>query len=357
MEKIAVALLIALVMPLLLTPLVKKLAFKVGAIDKPNSRKVHSGIMPRMGGLAIYVAFMTAVLIAVPLTKPVLGLLISATCIMILGIVDDIKGLSPKIKLAGQIGAALILVAFGVNVNLITNPFNGVIMLGVLSIPVTLFWITGITNAVNLIDGLDGLAAGMAIIASFTLAAIAWMEGQSVVTYLALILAFSILGFLKFNFYPAEIFMGDSGSMFLGFTLAALAIMGLAKGATVISVFIPILILGVPILDTVFAIVRRHLNGQPIFQADKEHLHHRLIAIGLSHKGTVLVIYGLNVVLSISAIMLTMLTTAQCVMILTILSVAIIIGAEKIGVIPALLHLDKIDLTKRDENTFHHGGK
>jgi UDP-GlcNAc:undecaprenyl-phosphate GlcNAc-1-phosphate transferase len=361
MVKLAVAIVVAFLLPLVLTPLVKKLAFKVGAIDAPNKRKMHNRIMPRLGGLAIYAAFIAVVLALIPLTKPILGLLAGATLIMLLGVFDDIKGLSPRIKLLGQVGAALVVVSFGVDVVYITNPFQGMmdsgvfsfagISLGLLSIPVTVFWIIGITNAVNLIDGLDGLAAGMAIIAAVTLAVIAWTEGHMAVVYLSLILAGATLGFLKYNFHPAQIFMGDSGSMFLGFTLATLAIMGLGKSVTIISLLIPILILGVPIFDTAFAIIRRYLNDKPIFQADKEHLHHRLLALGLSHKQTVLVIYGLNFVLATSAVLLTQLTTAQGMMILTLLSVAGLMGAERLGIIGAGIGLPK------DEETYHQSGK
>ncbi|MDW7674356.1 MAG: MraY family glycosyltransferase [Bacillota bacterium] len=333
MEKIVAAIMVAFVIPLICTPLVKKLAFKIGAVDAPNHRKVHSKVMPRMGGLAIYLAFIAAVLVGLPLSESLMGLILGATIIVAIGILDDIRDISPKLKLLGQIAAALILVHFGVDVEFITNPFNGVIALGMLSIPVTIFWVIGITNAVNLIDGLDGLAAGTAIITAITLAIVAWTEGQTVVMYAALILAAATLGFLRFNFHPAQIFMGDSGSMFLGFVLATLSILGLGKSATVISIFIPILILGVPILDTAFAIVRRYLNHQPIFSADKEHLHHRLLAMGLTHKATVVVIYGIHLVMGLSAVLLTFLTTAQGVMILSMLSIIIILGAERLGII------------------------
>jgi UDP-GlcNAc:undecaprenyl-phosphate GlcNAc-1-phosphate transferase len=376
MEKLAVAIVVAFMLPIVLTPLVKKLALKMGAVDAPNQRKVHSRIMPRLGGLAIYAAFIAAVLAFVPLTKPILGLLAGATLIMLLGVVDDIRGLPPRLKLLGQIGAALIVVYFGVSVGYITNPLKGMvdsnllsfggeipgwvlqneISLGFLSIPFTIFWIIGITNAVNLIDGLDGLAAGMALIASVTLAIIAWTEGNMAVVYLALILAGATLGFLKYNFHPAQIFMGDTGSMFLGFALASLAIMGLGKSATIISLLIPILILGIPIFDTALAIVRRYLKAKPIFQADKEHLHHQLLALGLSHKQTVLVIYGLNGVLGASAVLLTQLTTAQGMMILTVLSVAGLLGAERLGVIGSRFSLAKDSLAK-DKETFRQSGK
>lgn len=290
--RLLVTSLAALILALVITPWVKKLALRWGALDAPGERKVHCQVMPRMGGLAIYLAFTAVVLFTQPLARPVLGLLVGGGWIMALGILDDIKELSARKKLVGQILGALILVAFGFRVEFVTNPFmEGLILLGKLTIPVTILWIIGVTNAVNLIDGLDGLAAGTSAIAAMTMAVVVVLEGLAnpglgetafAAVHLALILCGSILGFLRYNFYPARIFMGDSGSMFLGFTLAALAIMGLTKGATVISVFIPIVILGIPLLDTVFAIIRRLFNGQPIFQADKNHLHHRLLEKGLS---------------------------------------------------------------------------
>ncbi|MGF7184594.1 UDP-GlcNAc:undecaprenyl-phosphate GlcNAc-1-phosphate transferase [Desulfitispora alkaliphila] len=333
MEKAFLAMMLAFIVALVLTPVVKSLAFRVGAVDNPEQRKVHKKIMPRMGGLAIYLGFIGAVLTTQPLTNQIIGLLLGGTIIVVIGIADDIVGLQPKVKLLGQIVAASVLVLFGIGVEFVTNPFDGMISLGILSIPFTILWIVGVTNAVNLIDGLDGLAGGVTAIAATTLAVVAWTEGQTLYATCALILAASTMGFLKYNFYPAKIFMGDTGSMFLGFNLATLAVLGLGKGATVISLFIPIVILGIPILDTAFAIVRRYMKNQPIFKADKEHLHHCLLAVGLSHKQTVLVIYGLNSILGASAVMLTMLTTAQAVMILLILFTGIVLGAEKIGVV------------------------
>lgn len=318
----------------ILTPVVKKVAVQVGAVDKPNERKVHSKLMPRIGGVAIYLGFMAAVLVSGETGRMVSGILISGTLVMILGLVDDIKGISPRNKLAGQVLAGLVLVSFGIEVDFVTNPFTGgIISLGYLSIPVTLFWVTGVSNAVNLIDGLDGLAAGVSIIAAVTLAVVAWTQEQYTSVYLALFLAAGVLGFLRYNFHPAQLFMGDCGSLFLGFNLGALAVMGLSKGATVISLFIPVIILGIPIMDTFFAIVRRFFNKKPIFQADKGHLHHRLLAMGLSHKQSVLVIYAITFLLGSSAVLLTMLTTAQSVFILIIISAAILVGANKIGII------------------------
>ncbi|MGI6713175.1 MAG: glycosyltransferase family 4 protein [Bacillota bacterium] len=325
---------LALIISYMLTPVMKKVGILVGAVDKPDHRKVHKGLMPRIGGVAVYFGFIVAALLTQDLNGPVLGLLLSGTLIMLLGFVDDVKGISPKIKLLGQILAALVLVYFGVRVEFITNPFTGgIISLGYLSIPVTLFWLTGVTNAVNLIDGLDGLAAGVSIIASVTLAVVAWMQGQFTAVYLALFLAAGTMGFLRYNFNPAQLFMGDCGSLFLGFNLGALAVMGLSKGATIISLFIPVVVLGIPIMDTLFAIVRRFSNKKPIFEADKGHLHHCLLQRGLSHKQTVLIIYAVTLLLGSSAVLLTMLTTAQSVLILIGISAVVLVEANRIGVI------------------------
>lgn len=328
------ALVLACLLSLGTTPFVKKLAIKLGAIDAPNARKVHRTVMPRMGGLAIYFAFTVTVLLTQPLTQPLMGLLLGGTIIILVGIFDDIHGLSPHWKLVGQLAAAVVLVAFGYHVDFVTNPFgSSVIPLGILSIPVTIFWIIGVTNALNLIDGLDGLAAGTSVIAALTMAVVAWIDGHSAMGILALILAASTLGFLKYNFHPAQIFMGDSGSLFLGFNLGALAILSLTKGATVISIFIPIVILGIPIMDTAFAILRRFLNQKPIFQADKKHLHHCLLELGLTHRQTVLVIYVINFCLGASAVLLNQLTTEQSSVLLIGLATAVILGANKLGVI------------------------
>ena len=324
-----------------LTPWVKRLALKIGAVDLPNERKVHQGVMPRLGGFGIYLGFVAVVLLTGNINREVLGLLLGATMIMGIGIIDDTRGLSPKIKLLGQISAALILVAFGIRVDFLTNPLAGMIdigqdgMIGLnkLVIPVTVLWVVGVTNAVNLIDGLDGLAAGTASVAALTIAVISFFEGQMVEFYLALVLAGAVMGFLRHNFYPAKIFMGDSGSMFLGFSLSALAIMGLTKGATVISLFTPLVILGIPIMDTLFAILRRFGSRQPIFKADKKHLHHCLLDMGLSHKQTVLVIYAVNVCLGFSAVMLTRLTTEQSMLMLMAITVLAILAANKIGIL------------------------
>ncbi len=330
--KVLLAGILACVVSFIITPFIIKFAHKIGALDNPDERKVHKNVMPRLGGLAIYLSFIITVLISNSLTKPLTGLLLGSTLIVFIGIIDDIKGLSPRIKLLGQISAALVAVYFGVKVQFLTNPFSDMIILGKLAIPVTVLWIVGVTNALNLVDGLDGLAAGIASIASLTMGVIAFIEGQFASAFLAIILFSSIIGFLKYNFHPAKIFMGDTGSMFLGFSLSIIAIEGLTKGATVISVFIPVVILGIPIFDTAFAIIRRFINGQPIFQADKQHLHHRLLDLGLSHKQTVLAIYFISIMLSASAVLLTKLSTEQGSLILIVISTAVLIIANRIKV-------------------------
>ncbi|MCW2278835.1 MraY family glycosyltransferase [Heliophilum fasciatum] len=330
----------AFVLALVLTPAVRWFAFRIGAVDVPTGRKVHSRVMPRLGGLAIWAGF-TIVACALGWWKPELwrpemtGLLIGSFIIVLTGVLDDRFDLSPKIKLIGQVAAAGAVIPFGLSVDFVTNPFINpdVLELGWLKIPITIFWIIGVTNAVNLIDGLDGLAAGISAIAALTLAVVSWTQGQILVAYLALAIGAAAVGFLKHNFHPATIFMGDTGAMFLGFVLACLSIMGLAKVATVISVFVPILIVGIPILDTGFAIFRRYQKGQPIFQADKGHLHHRLLELGFSHPQTVLIIYGINAVLGITAVILTSVSTAQSVFVLIFVASLILVLADRLGIV------------------------
>ncbi len=327
--------LIVLALSWALTPLVKKLALRVGAVDKPDPRKVHKTLMPRMGGLAIFLAFTVGVLLWGGLSLRVIGLLISSAMIVALGIVDDIHSLSPRLKLLGQLLASVVLVSFGVYVKFLSNPLGeGMLDLGWLGVLVTIIWLVGITNAVNLIDGLDGLASGWSAISALTMALTSLLSGELWAGVLAVFLAMAALGFLKHNFHPASIFMGDTGSMFLGFALGALSIMSFSKGATVMTVFIPILILGVPIFDTSFAIFRRVRSHKPVFQADKGHLHHRLLSLGLSHRQTVLVIYGITLVFSALALLLTLLTTTQSIILLLIVLVLILLLANRLRHLP-----------------------
>ncbi|WP_104373627.1 MraY family glycosyltransferase [Desulfocucumis palustris] len=335
------SLLAAFAVALLITPWVRKKAFDWGAVDHPDQRKVHSKLMPRLGGLAVYLAFVPAMLMVQPFNKFTAGLLVGITIIILLGIADDIKGISPWVKLSGQIVAAAAVIPFGIKVDFFTNPFNGdIINLGIWAVPVTIFWLIAVTNAINLIDGLDGLAAGVSGIAALTMAAVAWTQfsvlglaGQSESILLPLILAASILGFLKHNYHPATIFLGDSGSMLLGFSLGAFSVVSLTKSFTAVSVILPLVILGIPLLDTICAILRRYQKHKPIFQPDREHLHHQLMALGFTHAQAVLVIYGISLVMGVSAVVLNIISTDQAAVLLLMLSALVLIGANKIGVL------------------------
>lgn len=329
-----VAILSAFVIAYFTVPLAIKLAFKIGAIDKPDARKVHSNSMPRLGGVAIFIAFLLPLCLVIDKNHaPFIGIILGGLVIFAVGIIDDIYQLSAKVKLVGQVLAASIAIYYGVMVHFVTNPFDGLVSLGFLSIPVTLLWIVGVTNAINLIDGLDGLAGGVSIIAAGTMGIIALLQGQPEVAFAAFLLVAAVLGFLPYNFHPAQTFMGDSGSNFLGFVLGCLAIMGTAKSATMISLFIPIVILGIPIFDTFFAIIRRINKKAPIFKPDKEHLHHRLLSLGMGHTQCVLTIYGISGVFALVAILLSMTTNPKAMLVLAILLFLILLGADRIGLL------------------------
>lgn len=296
--------LIAAVISMLCTPLAVKLAFKIGAIDVPNDeRRVHSKPIPRLGGIAIYFGAVISIIIILPFTKEWAGVLIGGTLILITGILDDMYKLSPKRKLICQTVGAMVLYFFGIQINFIGTPFSEgyVFFPEVISFIVTIIWVVGITNTINLIDGLDGLAAGVAAIASISLAYIAYMNQRPDVALFTLAIAGSAVGFLPYNFNPAKIFMGDGGSLFLGFMLSAVSIIGPMKGAAAIATVIPVLVLGLPIFDTAFAILRRMYRGKPIMEADKGHLHHRILSTGMDQKRTVIILYTLSAILGVAA--------------------------------------------------------
>jgi UDP-GlcNAc:undecaprenyl-phosphate GlcNAc-1-phosphate transferase len=344
---------------LMLTPVVKRFAFWVGAVDAPNHRKVHTRIMPRLGGLAIFLAFVGAYFIVSPAIEPqksdvAVGLLVGGAIVVLVGALDDRFDLSPKVKLLGQILAACVVVYSGVVIDLVNVPFGDTtISLTWLAVPLTILWIVGVTNAINLIDGLDGLSAGVSGIATATIMVLALMMGNVTVILLSVILLGSIIGFLFFNFHPAKIFMGDSGALFLGFSLATLSILGF-KMATVVSLLIPVMILGVPLSDTFFAIMRRWVNKTPISAADKSHLHHCLLQLGLSHRQTVLVIYGIALVFGLCSVIFAQIqdTLWAMVILIAILLSVMVVGAEAIGIIsksrkPVLRFLQKLAKKKQ----------
>lgn len=341
MSNLIFGLLTSLIIAFVATPYVKRFAEKIGAVDAPNQRKVHTRIMPRLGGLAIYIGFLAAFFLFVPYAaKPeLLGILIGGTIILAVGMLDDKYQLSPKWKLLGQlIATAVVVVPFGLKVGIVNLPYSGSIdftsgWLLWLAAPITIFWIVGVTNAINLIDGLDGLSAGVSAIATATMAVMAILMNDMIVATYCFVLLGAILGFLYFNFHPARIFMGDTGSLFLGFNLAALSIMGF-KEALFVSFIIPIVVLGVPLWDTFFAIVRRIVNKKPISSPDKGHLHHCLLKMGLSHRATVLTIYSISIFFGTMAIVLSKTTELwTTIIIMAILLFVIHMATEVIGLV------------------------
>lgn len=335
-------LVLAFIASIVLTPIVKRIAFRVGAVDRPNYRKVHARIMPRLGGLAIFGSFIIGYFILRP-DDPVLSsgeaaflpvstaILIGAFIIIITGVFDDMMEITAKAKILGQLLAAgIVVIGGGIEISFINLPFGGELDFGYFSIPLTIIWIVGITNAINLIDGLDGLAAGVSSIALITLAVMAFIMGDMFVMSLAAILAASSIGFLVYNFHPAKIFMGDTGALFLGFMISVLALMGF-KNVTVVALIIPIIMLGVPISDTFFAIVRRVRQKQSISAADKSHLHHCLLNIGFSHRQTVLIIYGIAALFGLAALLFSQATLWGGILLISVMLIAIELFVEVVG--------------------------
>ena len=293
------------------TPLVRRFAFKIGAIDIPkDNRRMHKKPTPRIGGLAIIFGFTVATLCFAQPSRQLYGTLAGAAIIAVMGVIDDCKNLPAKLKFVIQIIAALVVVFAGdIKIDVFTNP-NFLsdnpywVLPEWLSVTLTVIWIVFITNAVNFIDGLDGLAAGVSAIMSISLVFISIRVGEYSIAILGIALMGSCFGFLPFNFNPAKIFMGDTGSTFLGFMLATLSIQGVFKSYAVISFAVPLLILGLPLFDALFAMIRRILRGQSPMTADRGHLHHRLVDMGFSQKQTVFILYAISGVLGITAVLL-----------------------------------------------------
>lgn len=325
------------------TPIVKFLAYRCGAIDVPkDDRRVHKKPIPRLGGLAIFYGFIVSVFCFADINTEFRGILIGASIIVILGIFDDILDINALAKLIVQIIAALIVVYHGVKIDILRNPFSdgGYFNFGFFSYIITVLWIVGITNAVNFMDGLDGLAVGISSITAVTLVTISLLVGAYEIAVFALALAGSGFGFLPFNFYPAKIFMGDTGSTFLGFMLACLSILGLFKLYAAISFAIPVIILGLPIFDTGFAIMRRIFKGQSPMLPDRGHLHHMLIDLGFTQRHAVTILYITASLLSLSAIVAMIRDEIKS--IILICSVLIIIISGRKFIVSAMIN-DNID--------------
>ena len=310
----------AFLLSLLLTPIVRFIAFRVGAVDNPNARRVNEVPMPSSGGLAIFLAFLMSSLIFMPmvLKQPIwtisyfdyiLPVVIGGFIITATGFIDDIYELKPKTKMAGIILGAVIVWAFtDFRFDSFKIPFGGPLLQfnSVVTFFLTVFWIISITNAMNLIDGLDGLVSGVSIISLITMALVSYFFLPQIDFYLTvtiLLLIACIAGFFPYNYHPAIIYLGDTGALFIGFMIGVLSLQGL-KNSTAVAVVTPVIILGVPILDTTVAIIRRKLSGRPATEADKMHLHHRLLAMGFTHRGAVLVVYGIAILFSLIALLL-----------------------------------------------------
>ncbi len=327
------AFLTAGVLAFILTPFVKNLAYKIGAIDVPkDDRRMHNKPIPRLGGLAMFFGFLLSVLLFVPITIEMQGILLGAVVIVILGVIDDVVSLPALLKFFVQIFAALIVVFHGTVIEVFSNPNflsdRMYVDLGMWSIPVTVIWIVAITNAVNLIDGLDGLSVGVCTIASISILVIAMLVSEYNIVVLMAALAGACIGFLPFNVNPAKIFAGDTGATFLGFILATVSIQGMFKTYAVLSFAIPFLVLGLPIFDTMFAIGRRLLRGQSPMQADRGHVHHRLIDMGFSQRQSVLILYLISGILGISAVMLASNGAAKALIFVVAVIAAVIVGAR-----------------------------
>ncbi|WP_300637150.1 MraY family glycosyltransferase [uncultured Oscillibacter sp.] len=309
---VALALLAALVISFLMTPVVKTFAYKVGAVDVPkDARRMHKIPIPRLGGLAIFIGFMVSVLVLgnVRGNGQMQSILLGSVIIVVLGVVDDIMALPAMLKFVVQIAAALIPALNGVVIQAFSNPniFSDSLywVLGPLSVPFTVLWIVAITNAVNLIDGLDGLANGVSAISATTMLVIALLASEAEVAVVMAALVGACVGFMPYNLNPAKMFMGDTGATFLGYILATMSIQGLFKFYAVISFAVPFLILGLPIFDTAFAFIRRIAHGQSPMHADRGHIHHRLIDMGLNQKQAVATLYVISAMLGLSAVVLT----------------------------------------------------
>ena len=327
----------AIILSVILTPIVKKAAFRLGVVDIPkDKRKIHKKPIPLLGGIAIYISFIVALIFKKgPLTLEEIGIILGSTVIVIGGFIDDKYDMSPAKKILFQLVAAICLIMCGLKIQFITNPFfdQSTLYVGLhaFAIPVTILWVIGITNALNLIDGLDGLAAGVALISCITMFVIAILNQRWEAAILTSILSGSILGFLPYNFNPASIFMGDTGSQLLGFLLAAISIEGAIKSATAFAIVVPILALGLPIYDTLFAMIRRKINGKPIMQADRGHLHHRLLDMGLTQRQAVIIMYLISAVLGSFAIIAMQISNQKSYFLLTTIMLSLILIAWKCG--------------------------
>ena len=297
---------IAFIVSYILTPYMAQVGKKQNMVDLPGHRKIHQEAIPNLGGIVIFFGFLLSLLFVVQIEGQVKALLIGGVIILLLGVVDDIVDLSPKYKFIIQMVPALIVIIYNSDLikSFIVNQLKIFDLLGYLLYPILIFWIVGVTNAINLIDGLDGLACGTSLIALVTFLILCLRLNLEALSLISIALAGSMLAFLRFNFYQAKIFLGDSGSTFAGFMLASIGALWALKSGNAFFILIPMIVLALPIFDTLFAIWRRYRGHYPIFQADKGHLHHRLLARGIAHKNVVFILWGISAICSIIALVL-----------------------------------------------------
>lgn len=305
-RQLAILVAVAAIVTLIVTPIVRGFSLRAALVDRPGGRKVHTKAVPRLGGVGIFSGFIAAALVElagelawgwprvfIEADGPMIGMMAGLVVIFAVGLVDDIRGLTPGAKFIGQLLAAALPIAAGLRVEFVGNPFGGgIFQLGLLSYPITALWIVGFANVFNLIDGLDGLAAGVAGIAATSFLFLALQMNQPVAAALAAIMIGACVAFLRYNFNPASIIMGDSGALFIGFALASMSLHGVMKSVAAITLLVPLLIIGVPVFDTASAIIRRWRHGRPIQEADNGHIHHRLLNRGFNQRQTVLTIYA-----------------------------------------------------------------
>jgi len=324
----------------LLMPVFIKLAKKFRLVDKPNERKIHTHPMPTLGGVIIYLAFMAGIFLSLSISpgfaaefnEYLLSLYIGGSAILLLGILHDTIDIQPVAKLLGQIIAGLILFINGIKIEVITNPFGGQIYLSQeLSMLLTVGWVVAVINAINLVDGLDGLASGITIISAIVLFLIAYLRQELSSLFLIAALIGATLGFLRYNFHPARIFMGDTGSMFLGFILSILSILGINKMATTVALLVPIAALGIPIYDTASVVFRRLIMKKNVMVSDRKHLHYRLLEMGVSHKQVVLFLYAVAIYFGLISFLMARLPSEYAFILLLLLSMGVFLGMRAMG--------------------------
>ena len=368
MQAVAATFLLALLASLLLTPAVRFAAHRFGVLDHAlTSRKIHGRPVARLGGVAIAVAFYLPLAVLTVFRafsaagEPFLfadqrltvGLLVGGAFMAAVGLLDDVRGAPAGLKLAAQVAAAVFAWWMGFRIDSLASPFGAPLVLGVLSLPFTVLWVVGVTNALNLIDGLDGLAGGVALSAVLVTFVAALLQGHAQVALVAACLAGAILGFLRHNFNPASIFMGDAGSLFLGFVLAVVSVEAHVKSSAAVALVVPVVALALPIADTLLAMGRRWLRGMPVFRADREHIHHRLLALGLTQRQVALALYGVCVVLAGAALALATSSGVRAALVLGGVAALGVLGLRRLGFLrlrslQAMLERRRRNLTLRE---------